>query len=82
MGKRTKGLKPARGFGQSPEDLELAMTQIMTIVALKAMAGKLSELDSQKNAQEWIDWAMQEAGERLEGVDSEEELTELILPTF
>ncbi len=82
MSKRTKGLRPARGFGQSPKDLELAMTQIVTIVALKTMAEKLSELDSTMNAQEWIDWAMQEAGERIEAVESEEELTELILPTF
>jgi hypothetical protein len=80
MAKRTRGLRTARGFGKQPvlPDPELLVFQLMTTLALKMASEKLSELDATRTKEEWHDWLMQQADQRLSEIESDEELKAII----
>ena len=48
MAKKTRGLRPARGFGKQSifPDEELLVLQLLTTLALNMASEKLSELDA------------------------------------
>ncbi len=80
MPKKTRGLRTGRGFGKQPilPDPELLVFQLMTTLALNMASEKLSELDATRTKEEWRDWFMEQADQRLSKVDSEEELGAIV----
>lgn len=79
MGKRTKGLNRARGFGPRSLAEEENMTfQIVSSLAFKLSVLKLAEIDTTKTAIEWRDWAMSEAAESLKAATTQREFEELL----
>jgi hypothetical protein len=81
MGKRTKGKRPARGFGNQPAlpDEELIMLSLLTQLALNIASEQVAELDRTKTKDEWVDWFMEQAQYRLSETESEEEMEALFL---
>ena len=81
MTKRTGGLNSARGFGNPsilPEE-EMLVLQLMTKLALNIAAEKLSKLDGARTQEDWHDWLMQQAEQRLYEIEDEEELEAIFL---
>ncbi len=81
MAKETGGLNPARGFGNPsilPEE-EMLVLRLMTKLALDIAAERLSELDGMRTPEDWHDWLMQQAEQRLYEIESEEELEAIFL---
>ena len=81
MAKRTKGKRPARGFGNQPviPEEEVVMLSLLTQLALNIASERLAELDESKTKDEWIEWFMEQAQHRLSEVESEEEMEALFL---
>jgi hypothetical protein len=81
MAKGTGGLNPARGFGNPsilPEE-EMLVLQLMTKLALDIAAEKLSKLYGTRTSEDWHDWLMQQAEQRLYQIEDEEELEAIFL---
>jgi hypothetical protein len=80
MAKKTRGLRPARGFGKQSifPDEELLVLQLLTTLALNMASEKLSELDATRTKKEWCDWFMEQADQRLSEIKSDEELKSII----
>ena len=81
MAKKTKGMRPARGFGNKPNavDEEFLMLGMLTQIALNIASERVSELDSTKTKEEWIDWFLEAAQQRLSEAGSEAEMEALLL---
>ena len=81
MAKETGGLNSARGFGNPsilPEE-EMLVLQLMTKLALDIAAEKLSKLNGTRTQEDWHDWLMQQAEQRLYEIENEEELEAIFL---
>jgi len=81
MSKRKKGLGSARGFGNQSilPDEELLVMSLVSQLAIDIAAQRLSELDAIRTKAEWKDWLIEEAGQRLSEIDSEDELEAIFL---
>ncbi len=81
MTKRKKGLSPARGFGNQSilPDEELLVMSLVSQLAIDIAAQRLSELDAIRTKAEWKDWLIEEAGQQLSEIDSEDELEAIFL---
>lgn len=84
MAKGKKSLGSARGFenqGILPDE-ELLVLNLITKLALNIASERLSEFDPTKATEEWHDWLMEEASQRLSEVESEDELEAIFLDEF
>jgi hypothetical protein len=77
----SNGSQPAHGFKGQPafSNEDLLILQLVTKLALNMASEKLAELDTARTQEEWFDWFVQQADQRLSWIEDEEELTKIFL---
>ncbi len=77
----SNGSQPAHDFTSQPafSNEDLLVLQLVTKLALNMASEKLSELDTTRTQEEWFDWFVQQADQRLSWIEDEEDLTKIFL---
>jgi hypothetical protein len=77
----SNGSQPAHDFASQPafSNEDLLVLQLVTKLALNMASEKLSKLDTTRTQEEWFDWFVQQADQRLSWIEDEEELTKIFL---
>jgi hypothetical protein len=77
----SNGSQSAHGFTSQPafSNEDLLVLQLVTKLALNMASEKLAELDTARTQEEWFEWFVQQADQRLSWVKDEEELTKIFL---
>jgi hypothetical protein len=73
--------QPAHSFTSQPafSNEDLLILQLVTKLALNMASERLAELDATRTQEEWFDWFVKQADQRLSWIENEEELTKIFL---
>jgi hypothetical protein len=81
MMNQPNGSQPAHSVTSQPafSNEDLLILQLVTKLALNMASEKLSELDTTRTQEEWFDWFVKQADQRLSWIEDEEDLIKVFL---